>query len=228
MAPLQLVLAPPRASHQPGGLVLLVRAPAVAVIEVGGNRGRLHNVCKRDDVFLGQSKLYQARACGKVPPSGKWRESAAKKPDAGKGQRTGRRDAGGTAELQFVPWLRRLTLELRRRAWRMMIKMHQEMPSVATHATSKVIRIHDALMRASRVVMRPTPKHEKMKARSSCMPSTASSMLPSLPRSALPLPQTDTNVVDAVHMRFAQIEMVTMRCSMALREQTTAGAKGGE
>ena len=36
-----------------------------------------------------------------------------------------------------------------------------------------------------------------------------------LPRRALPLPQTETNVVDAVHMRFAQIEIVTNRCKHA-------------
>lgn len=36
-----------------------------------------------------------------------------------------------------------------------------------------------------------------------------------LPRRALPLPQTETKVVEAVHMRFAQIEMVTNRCKHA-------------
>ena len=36
-----------------------------------------------------------------------------------------------------------------------------------------------------------------------------------LPRRALPLPQTETKVVDAVHMRFAQIEIVTNRCKHA-------------
>ena len=38
---------------------------------------------------------------------------------------------------------------------------------------------------------------------------------PSLPRSALPEPHTDTKVVDAVHIRLAQIEIVTKRCRHA-------------
>ena len=101
--------------------------------------------------------------------------------------------------------------------------------------------VSPADMRASSVVIRPTPKHEKMNARSLCMPSTAWSIEPSLPRRALPVPHTDTvkerperreacsaeawvlpnavidlpNVVEAVHMRLAQIEMVTKRCKQA-------------
>ena len=35
------------------------------------------------------------------------------------------------------------------------------------------------------------------------------------PRSALPEPQTETKVVDAVHIRLAQMEMVTKRCKHA-------------
>jgi hypothetical protein len=47
------------------------------------------------------------------------------------------------------------------------------------------------------------------------MPSTALSIDPSLPRSALPEPHTETKVVEAVHIRFAQIETVTNRCKSA-------------
>ena len=36
-----------------------------------------------------------------------------------------------------------------------------------------------------------------------------------MPRSALPEPHTDTKVVDAVHIRLAQIEIVTKRCRHA-------------
>jgi len=47
-----------------------------------------------------------------------------------------------------------------------------------------------------------------------------------LPRRALPLPQTETNVVDAVHMRFAQIEMVTNRCKHACESAWSGSAPG--
>lgn len=36
-----------------------------------------------------------------------------------------------------------------------------------------------------------------------------------MPRRALPLPQTETKVVEAVHIKFAQMEMVTNRCKHA-------------
>lgn len=61
----------------------------------------------------------------------------------------------------------------------------------------------------------PTPKQVKMNPRSASMPSTALSIDPSLPRSALPEPHTETKVVEAVHIRFAQIETVTNRCKSA-------------
>lgn len=61
----------------------------------------------------------------------------------------------------------------------------------------------------------PTPKQVNIKPRSASMPSTALSIDPSLPRSALPDPHTETNVVEAVHIRLAQIEMVTNRCRHA-------------
>ena len=101
------------------------------------------------------------------------------------------------------------------RACLTMTWMDQAIPMVATIATSSVIRIQAADMRAIRVVINPTPKHVKMKARSACIPSTAISIEPSLPRKAFPLPQTETNVVDAVHIRFAQIEIVTNKCRQA-------------
>ena len=62
-----------------------------------------------------------------------------------------------------------------------------------------------------------------MNARSSFIPSTALSIEPSLPRSALPEPQTETKVVEAVHIRLAQIEMVTKRCKQACAR--TAGVR---
>ena len=93
---------------------------------------------------------------------------------------------------------------------------------VALGRTSRVIRIHAALIKARRVVIRPTPKHAKMNARSSCMPSTAASIDPSLPRSALPEPHTETNVVDAVHSRFEQMEMVTHKCRHACEKRDEA------
>ena len=47
-----------------------------------------------------------------------------------------------------------------------------------------------------------------------------------LPRRALPLPQTETKVVEAVHMRFAQIEMVTNRCKHACESAWPVSAWG--
>ena len=132
-----------------------------------------------------------------------------------------------------------------RLACRTMTHMLHETPQVATKATSSVIRIHAADMSASSVVISPTPdhrsrtvaltisdaahrlgawagppassapKHVNMNARSSFIPSTALSIEPSLPRRALPEPQTETKVVEAVHIRLAQIEMVTKRCKQA-------------
>ncbi len=78
-----------------------------------------------------------------------------------------------------------------------------------------VIKIHAAAMSARSVVISPTPKHAKMKARSAYIPSTAESIEPSFPRSAFPEPHTETKVVEAVHMRLAQMEMVTQRCKHA-------------
>ena len=85
------------------------------------------------------------------------------------------------------------------------------MPRVATKATSMVMRIHAALIRASSVVISPTPKHVKMNARSSCIPSTAWSIEPSRPRSALPLPQTETKVIIETTKMLAQMQMVENR-----------------
>ena len=62
---------------------------------------------------------------------------------------------------------------------------------------------------------RPTPKQRKISHRSLFIPSTTLPIEPSLPRSALPEPHTDTKVVDAVHIRLAQMEMVTQRCKHA-------------
>ena len=92
-----------------------------------------------------------------------------------------------------------------------MTKIAHEIPSEATKATSAVIKIQAADMSAMSVVMRPIPKHPKMKLRSACIPSTALSIDPSLPRKAFPEPHTDTKVVEAVHNRLAQMEMVTKR-----------------
>ena len=103
-----------------------------------------------------------------------------------------------------------------RDAWRTMVKIAHEMPSVATTATSCVIRIHAADIKAISVVISPTPKQLNMNPRSACIPSTAWSIEPSLPRRALPEPQTDTNVVVAVHSKLAQMETVTNRCRHAL------------
>ena len=47
-----------------------------------------------------------------------------------------------------------------------------------------------------------------------------------LPRRALPLPQTETKVVDAVHMRFAQIEIVTNRCKHACESAWSRRSRG--
>ena len=48
------------------------------------------------------------------------------------------------------------------------------------------------------------------------MPSTTIDMDPSLPRSALPLPHTETNVTIATHTKLQQMERVTKVCSMVL------------
>lgn len=47
-----------------------------------------------------------------------------------------------------------------------------------------------------------------------------------LPRRAFPLPQTETKVVDAVHMRFAQIEIVTNRCKHACESAWSRTSRG--
>jgi len=56
----------------------------------------------------------------------------------------------------------------------------------------------------------------KISVRSAFMPSTAMSIEPSLPRSALPLPHTETKVTVATQTRLAQMEMVTKVCSIVL------------
>lgn len=59
-------------------------------------------------------------------------------------------------------------------------------------------------------------KHEKMSVRSEFIPFTATSIAPSRPRSALPVPQTDTNVTMATQMKLEQMDSVTKVCSMVL------------
>ena len=55
-----------------------------------------------------------------------------------------------------------------------------------------------------------------MNVRSAFISSTAKSIEPSCPRSALPLPQTVTKVTIATVMKLMQMEVVTKKCSMAL------------
>ena len=79
----------------------------------------------------------------------------------------------------------------------------------AAERTSVSMRTHAAEKRQPSVASTPIAKHEKMSVRSAFIPSTAVSIAPSRPRSALPVPHTDTNVTIATHTKLEQMERVT-------------------
>ena len=62
---------------------------------------------------------------------------------------------------------------------------------------------------------RPTPKQRKISHRSLFMPSTTLPIEPSLPRSALPEPHTETKVITLTVKTLAQMQMVEKRWSAA-------------
>ena len=80
--------------------------------------------------------------------------------------------------------------------------------------TSVSMSTHAAENRQPRVASTPMAKHENMSVRSEFIPFTATSMAPSRPRSALPVPHTDTKVTMATQMKLEQMDSVTKVWSM--------------
>ena len=78
-----------------------------------------------------------------------------------------------------------------------------------TGRTSVSMSTHAAEKRQPSVASTPIAKHEKMSVRSAFIPSTAVSIAPSRPRSAFPVPHTDTNVTIATQTKLEQMERVT-------------------
>ena len=85
----------------------------------------------------------------------------------------------------------------------------------AISAISVSISTHPAAKRQPSVASTPTANAVKMNERSAFIPSTATSIEPSRPRSALPLPHTVTNVTIATHRKLEQIDIVMKKCSIA-------------
>ena len=92
----------------------------------------------------------------------------------------------------------------------------KRMMAVQPPATIGFMSSHVEHATPSSRLSRPTPKHRKINQRSVFMPSTTLPIEPSLPRRALPLPQTDTKVMRLTTKTFALMLMVENTCSRPL------------
>ena len=88
--------------------------------------------------------------------------------------------------------------------------------TVATSATSRCIRSHVEQATEVSCARSPTPKTLKMSSRSLFMPSTTFDIEPSLPRSALPEPHTETKVMMETANMLQQMLIVEKICNKPL------------